>query len=172
LAKSLKKMDCTTKKDSYPAADKAKTGTRRIATEANRRIMVEEACRYMKAHLPQAISVADVARAVYCSPFHFSRIFRQHTRMSPAQYLIEMRLQKARFLLITSKMPVHEIAAATGFASPAYFSLLFKRRNKLTPQYYRRRYSGIIFPFAIGHIPVLSNDGDQVGAHPCASETD
>lgn len=67
----------------------------------------------------------------------FRRVFRQHTGLPPNQYLLNLRIHKAKALLGNSRMPVKEIAEATGFDSIYYFSRLFKQKTGMAPIQWR-----------------------------------
>ncbi|MEM5473507.1 AraC family transcriptional regulator [Hoeflea sp. AS60] len=91
------------------------------ATELNRLID------YVEAHLAEDLSVGDMANAVGLSRFHFSRVFRQTTSETPYQFLLQRRVQKARDLLLSSKLPLEHIATICGFRTLAHFDEAFRR---------------------------------------------
>lgn len=70
----------------------------------------------------------------------FRRLFKEHTGLSPNQYLLEMRMRKARSLLTNTTLSVRHIADETGFDSSFYFSRLFKQRAGLSPLNYRKQF--------------------------------
>jgi AraC-like DNA-binding protein len=73
---------------------------------------------------------------------HFRRLFKELTGLSPTQYVIQCRLARATNLLISTDMLVAEIADECGFFNQFYFSKLFKKYYFVSPQEYRRQYSG------------------------------
>ena len=79
-----------------------------------------------------------VARSGY-SKYHFIRIFKEETGCSPWQYVIERRLERARELLLGTRLSVKEIATQLGFNTPDYFARLFAKQNGVTPSRYRGR---------------------------------
>lgn len=84
------------------------------------------------------IAVQDMAREAYFSKFHFLRLFKQVYGKTPYQYLIEIRIAKAKQLLQTD-LPVSEVCFAVGFDSVSSFKRLFKRHTHFTPTAFRRQ---------------------------------
>ena len=71
------------------------------------------------------------------SASHFSSLFRKATGMSPMDYFIHLKLQKACLLLYSSSIKIKDVALAVGYEDPYYFSRLFKKYLKLSPDQYR-----------------------------------
>ena len=69
----------------------------------------------------------------------FRHTFAIHTGLSPHQYLLELRLVRARSLLVETQLSVKEIAMQTGFGDEFYFSRLFRQKLNLTPSQWRNR---------------------------------
>jgi AraC family transcriptional regulator len=82
------------------------------------------------------ISLADLAQAAGCSPYHFSRAFARATGKSPYAYLLAHRLDCAKVMLREGAEPVADIAHRSGFHSHAQFARMFKRATGLTPGAY------------------------------------
>jgi AraC family transcriptional regulator len=93
---------------------------------------------YINAHLDQEIKLADLARVAGISQFHFSRLFKQSLGLSPHQYLLQQRVERAKRLLKGSKLPIAEIALQCGFNSQSHLGKLFRDATGLTPRDYRR----------------------------------
>jgi transcriptional regulator GlxA family with amidase domain len=70
-------------------------------------------------------------------------MFCQYTSLAPAQYFLQLKLNKAKDLLVSTSLPVKEIAIMTGFDSQFYFSKFFKRRMGMSPQQLREYSRGI-----------------------------
>lgn len=105
------------------------------------RMSVNRAIEYCNTHYGEKISVNDLAMVANCSVSHFSRIFREETSMSPADYLMHVRLDYAKRMLRTKEKTVTEIALACGFGSSSYFSQCFTREFKTAPSDFRRSFS-------------------------------
>ena len=91
----------------------------------------------MEQNLEEPISPAILARDVGMSTRQLERLFRRYLSRSPKRYYMELRLQKARNLLMQTDMTVINVALACGFASPSHFSKCYRSHYKTTP--YRER---------------------------------
>ncbi len=91
----------------------------------------------MEANIEDPISPADLAEEVGMSTRQLERLFRRYLNRSPKRYYMELRLQKARNLLMQTDMSVINVALACGFASPSHFSKCYRAHYKTTP--YRER---------------------------------
>jgi AraC-like DNA-binding protein len=80
-----------------------------------------------------------MAQVACLSPNHFLRTFKQVFRQTPHQYLIDVRLIKAKQLLTETNRPITDICMAIGFDSLGSFSTLFRRRTGLSPAQYRKQ---------------------------------
>jgi len=83
------------------------------------------------------ISMAELAAGVCMSEYHFFRTFKQALGISPNQYRIKVKIEKAKQLLLQTKMPLHEIADATGFVDVQNMSKIFKKFFSVPPGRYR-----------------------------------
>jgi AraC-like DNA-binding protein len=86
-----------------------------------------------------APTIEELAREVGISSFHFIRQFEAVFGVTPHQYRIQVRLDRARYLLAASPASVTEICMEVGFSSLGSFSTLFTRRFGEAPTAYRRR---------------------------------
>lgn len=92
---------------------------------------------YIEAHLSQDIKLADVAQQLDLSPFHFSRLFKQSIGLSPHQYLLQQRVEKAKGLLQRTDRRIIDIALECGFSSHSHLSKLFRQFTGITPKAFR-----------------------------------
>ncbi|MFP4042993.1 MAG: GlxA family transcriptional regulator [Rhodosalinus sp.] len=91
----------------------------------------------MEANIEEPISPSLLAREVGMSTRQLERLFRRYLNRSPKRYYMELRLQKARNLLMQTDMSVINVALACGFASPSHFSKCYRAHYDTTP--YRER---------------------------------
>lgn len=95
----------------------------------------------MESHVEDPVSPALLAQDVGMSTRQLERLFRRYLNRSPKRYYMELRLQKARNLLLQTDMSVINVALACGFASPSHFSKCYRALYKTTP--YRERGSSV-----------------------------
>ncbi len=84
------------------------------------------------------VTVSDLARTVACSPTHLRRLFQQAFGVSPRQWLLEQRLQRAAYLLQVTEKSVQQIADICGFDSLSHFTRYFRRKFGCSPAQYRK----------------------------------
>ena len=100
--------------------------------------IIRETIDYMKNNLDKTIRIEDFADLNKYSVSHFSKLFRLTTGMSPIEYFIHLKMQKACQLLYTDDSRVKQIAALLGYDDPYYFSRLFKKYMNTSPETYRK----------------------------------
>ncbi len=114
------------------------------ASRANaKRNPVSAAIDYMKNHLDESISVSVLADAVCMSESAFAHLFKQGAGVSPYQFLKQLRLERARDLLLDDHMSVSEAAGQVGYTSLSHFISEFKRYFGETPRAYLQRLHGV-----------------------------
>ncbi|WP_114967271.1 GlxA family transcriptional regulator [Alkalilacustris brevis] len=91
----------------------------------------------MEQNIEEPISPAELARTVGMSTRQLERLFRRYLSRSPKRYYMEIRLNKARNLLMQTDMSVINVALACGFTSPSHFSKCYRAHYDTTP--YRER---------------------------------
>lgn len=96
---------------------------------------------YVEANLAEPLTIDLLAHIAGLSPFHFSRVFRRATGMSPYRYVCERRLLKAQRMLMAADTRVQDIASACGFPRHANFSAAFARARNMSPSRYRARFA-------------------------------
>ena len=93
---------------------------------------------WMDAHYSDDITLEDIGAVAAMNSQHFLRMFKQVYSITPHQYLIDVKLRKARELLESTGMTINEICQAIGFESVFSFSVLFKKRFGLPPGGFRK----------------------------------
>ena len=92
---------------------------------------------YVREQLADEISVETLAELVELSPFHFSRVFKQATGMSPLQFVTRERITRAQQLIRETSRSLIEVALEVGYTSPSHFAKVFRRVTGVTPTEFR-----------------------------------
>lgn len=95
---------------------------------------------YLEEYYRTKIKVADISRAMNTSYRTLARKFASETGMSVLDKLTEIRLDKAKQLLISTKLPIYDIAVKVGYENEFYFSKIFKDKINCSPKDYRKQY--------------------------------
>lgn len=101
------------------------------------RNMINDTIMYMRNNLHEKLTVDDMAEQNNLSVSHFSFLFRKATGMPPLDYFIHLKLQQACLLLFSTDKKIRTIAEELGYNDPYYFSRLFKKYMKSSPEIYR-----------------------------------
>lgn len=105
-------------------------------------MLIEKARMMMREHQEDHASPQMIAKKLNLSYSWFRRIFKQYTGLSPAQYLLEIKIQKSKEMLNSSSMTIKEIAYALNFQNVSYFVTFFKTRTGIPPSDYRSKAHG------------------------------
>jgi len=99
--------------------------------------LVDRAKIFMTDRIDRKINFEELALELGVGYSWFRRMFRHYTSLAPAQYFLQLKLNKAKDLLVSTSLTVKEIALMTGFESQFYFSKFIKRRMGMSPQQLR-----------------------------------
>ncbi|MFV0529080.1 MAG: helix-turn-helix domain-containing protein [Lachnospiraceae bacterium] len=92
---------------------------------------------FIHSHFDEEIELLDLAELCSLSISHFIRTFKQHTNLTPHEYLLSYRLRQAKRLLLTSSYSVERIAEKSGFNSASHFARSFRKNTGLSPTEFR-----------------------------------
>ena len=92
---------------------------------------------FIEMRLEKSISIQVLADIAGLSMYHFARAFKQSEGMTPHEYVIHCRVQRAKDLLTASKLPLSEIALASGFSDQSHLARRFREYVGVTPSSYR-----------------------------------
>ena len=106
------------------------------ATSESKRI--ERAKAFIRENLELPISLAEIAATANLSQYHFARCFKAAEGITPYQYVMKQRLERARFLVCETRQPLAELAVACGFASQQHLTDRFTKAFGLSPGLMRR----------------------------------
>jgi len=103
---------------------------------------LKRAMEYMSANLAEDIGLEQIADEMGMSPSHFAHEFRNSTGTTPYRYLLQQRLERAKDLLKTTRLPIQNVSVLTGFNYPANFIRTFRQRVGQSPDAWRKDHSG------------------------------
>ncbi|MCR4850576.1 MAG: response regulator [Lachnospiraceae bacterium] len=123
--------------------NKVKVACQNISSKREERSTdtIEMAKKYISDNFSSEISLDDVSRIVNISPYYFSKLFKEATGENFIEYLTNIRIEKAKDLLLNSDMSMKEICAMCGYQDPNYFSRTFKKNVGFTPTEYKEKNS-------------------------------
>lgn len=141
VAEKLKKNYCLELlllcRDYYPMQKPAQLVT--AGDTASPRQEILDAISYMNAHYAEKMDLETIASQIHLSKYYFCRLFREVTGVTALEYLINVRLTRARKLLMESTLTIGEIAQKTGFASAVHFSRTYHNVYGESPSDTRRK---------------------------------
>ncbi|MCH5585548.1 helix-turn-helix domain-containing protein [Shimazuella sp. AN120528] len=85
----------------------------------------------------ESVTLEYLSKKMVISPYHLQRVFKRVTGITPAKFLQETRIKKAKQLLQKSNFSMIEISRLVGFQSPSHFSMIFKRYANMSPNHFR-----------------------------------
>jgi AraC-like DNA-binding protein len=124
--------------------------------------VVEQVLSTARSRLSEQLTVDDLAQMAMFSKFHFARMFRQVTGLSPRRFLSAMRLQEAKRLLVTTSLSVADISHQVGYNSVGTFTSRFTASVGVPPTVFRR---------LRGRVPSLRLDDPPPDPAACAAVT-
>jgi AraC-like DNA-binding protein len=120
--------------DAVRAGLKARHARAGRASQVSR---IEKAVWFIEGNYARPLTLEDISRSISVSPHHCCDLFAAEAGISPMRYLQKVRVDKAQFLLEQSELRVGEIARQVGIEDEHYFSRLFKKITRQTPQQFR-----------------------------------
>ena len=95
---------------------------------------------FIQNNMTQKLTILDLSTVVHMSPYHFARLFKQSTGVSPHRFVLGQRIARASVLLRDARLSIGEVARLVGFRTPSHFTRAFRRMTGLTPNEYRSRW--------------------------------
>jgi AraC family transcriptional regulator len=92
---------------------------------------------HIRINLGTELSIIALARIAQTSPFHFARQFKVSTGLTPHQYVLQARIERAKQLLASPQFSIADVAQACGFATQAHLTTVFRAQVGTTPGTYR-----------------------------------
>jgi YesN/AraC family two-component response regulator len=101
---------------------------------------VKSIVEYINANIDKKLEVEQLLAVTSWTKRHLTRIFMQYLKISPYQYILNRKIEKASSLLKETNIPINEIAFELGFQNYSSFCTAFKKVNEETPENYRKKY--------------------------------
>lgn len=101
-------------------------------------LIVNKIKSYIEEHLADSLTLTTISNIVNYNETYISRLFKQINGSSLSEYISQERIKKAKYLLSSTSESMQNIAAATGFDTSQYFSIVFKKTTGISPSEYRR----------------------------------
>jgi AraC family transcriptional regulator len=101
------------------------------------RTQLQQAIDYIHTYLNRDLSLAELASVVNISPTYFASLFKQEMGISPHQYVIQQRVERAKVMLMKTDLAIADIALQVGFSSQSHLTQQFKRLTGMTPKQIR-----------------------------------
>ncbi|WP_197080892.1 helix-turn-helix domain-containing protein [Gordoniibacillus kamchatkensis] len=101
---------------------------------------IEAIRRYIEQHYKKDISLTTLSEIFHFSPRYLAKIFKEQFHTTIITYLTDLRIDKAKSLLIHSNIPISEIAGSIGYEDENYFGKVFKKQTGLSPMQFRKQY--------------------------------
>ncbi|HBE01678.1 MAG: hypothetical protein A2096_07805 [Spirochaetes bacterium GWF1_41_5] len=102
-------------------------------------IIINKTMAYMEDHYQEKINLKTLAANVGLKECRFSEIFKQYTGYAPMHYVINYKLNKAKLLLLYSKMSITAVSEYLGFDTLHYFSRIFKKQQGISPAQFAKK---------------------------------
>ena len=99
---------------------------------------IRKACITLRENVNKSINIQQLAHDYHIGYSHFRKMFKKYTGLSPAQYHLNLRIQRANELLMSTNLSVKQIAFELGFQSNFYFTRIYTRKTGLTPSSVRK----------------------------------
>ena len=103
---------------------------------------IKKAVEFLTENYNREYSIDEVADIAKLSSYHFIRVFKAYTGKPPYEYLLDVKIEKARQFLALQRLSVTEVCFMSGFNNVSHFTTLFKKRTGMTPSDYRREVLG------------------------------
>lgn len=108
-------------------------------TEDNTESIINKARVIFRTQIEQDIDIEKIAAELHVSYAWFRKAFKSYTGIAPHQYLLQLKIEKAKKLLANRSSSIKEIALGLNFESPFYFSKLFREKTGLSPDQFRKK---------------------------------
>lgn len=111
---------------------------REIEINSDIPFILKQSIDYINENLTEKVTVADLVKQTRWSSQHFNRLFTQYVGMTPYQYIMQKKIEKAKILITEFNMPITQVSYELGFKAHSNFCTLFKKVTGKTAENYRK----------------------------------
>lgn len=115
----------------------SRTNSENMKKSINRPEIIEDAVEYISQKYSEKLTLEDLSARANLSPTYFQKLFLKAVGRTPCEYIQDIRIRAAKGLLLTTDMPLVDVANECGFPSQSYFNYTFKKAEGCTPKSYR-----------------------------------
>ena len=124
----------------FPETDAVRDGDERTARESGEtRRLIRKVQEHIRAHPEGDLRLQVLADLVHVNPTYLSQLFKAVTNMNVSDYIVSVRMERAKYLLRNTGLKIYDVARLSGYQSPKHFMLVFKQQVGCTPSEYRER---------------------------------
>lgn len=106
--------------------------------ESSQGVIVKKVIKHIDNNYEKKLTLETLSDIVHISPNYLSNLFKDNTGMNISDYIINIRLNKAKQLLLNTKLEIRDIASRVGYGDVSYFCQLFKKKEGVSPNKYRK----------------------------------
>lgn len=99
---------------------------------------IDKAIEYIRDQYDEKISLEEAAQVAHLTPYHFIKVFKEYTGKTPYEYLMQLKIHKAKELLSSHNLTITEVCFTCGFNNLSNFTTFFKKKTGVTPSEYRK----------------------------------
>ena len=100
--------------------------------------LIARSLRYIKSNYTRKIRLSDIASELHVNPSYFSALFSQEMGKTFTDYILDLRVEKAKDLLRNTNLDILDISGSAGFENQSYFTKIFRKRTGVTPRKFRQ----------------------------------
>ena len=102
---------------------------------------INAVCDYLNEHIAQEMKIETLAAMVFLSPSRLAHLFKNELGQTVYAWREAQRINRAKWLIQTTSLPLNKIALSVGYGDPVYFTRIFRKHNGIPPGEYRKRYA-------------------------------
>jgi AraC-like DNA-binding protein len=110
-----------------------------IKTESGKlKELIDASVNYINQNFDRELSVTDISKFIFLSPSYFTKVFKEHMGISPHNYLLEIRIERAKEMIVNTENKICDIALNVGFSNQQRFNEMFKKKVGMAPLKYKK----------------------------------